>query len=218
MHLEQVDHGSAGEDAEPGGSNGADRPEELDTRERLVRAAIEVFLEKGYGGARVQDIAKKAGYTAGALYVHFPSRTALLGEAIMMEGRQIISSMVESLGALTPGEGRVPQSLTDVVLSEPTPFDVLMLEALALASRDHEAREMLASALSELEASMTSQIELGRELGFVDPELDVPAVRTFLASWILGMVVHRSIGLTSPARDAALAVSTRVVESLAPRH
>jgi AcrR family transcriptional regulator len=217
MQPNQVAPGAAdGSDAEPGGSIGADRPAELDTRERLVRAAIDVFLEKGYGGTRVQDIAKRAGYTAGALYVHFPSRTALLGEAIMLEGRQIIASIVDSLAALTPGEGRVSESLTDVVLSDPTPFDVLMLEALALASREQEAREMLSSTLSELETAMTSQIERARELGLVDPDLDVTAIRAFLASWILGMIVHRAIGLTSPDQQRALEVSTRVIESLAP--
>ena len=51
---------------------------ETNTRERLVNAAVEVFLERGYGGTRVQDIARKAGFTSGALYVHFPSRSALL--------------------------------------------------------------------------------------------------------------------------------------------
>src|SRR4051794_9067987 len=79
---------------------------DLDTRERLVRAAIEVFLEKGYGGTRVQDIARRAGFTSGALYVHFPSRTALLGEAIIREGQTIMSGLTEQLDG--SGESRRP--------------------------------------------------------------------------------------------------------------
>ena len=201
----------------PGGKIGAEGSDDvLDTRERLVRAAIEVFLEKGYGGSRVQDIARKAGYTAGALYVHFPSRTALLGEAIMLEGRQIIGSIVESLGALDPGDGRVAHSLTELVVAESSPIDVLMLEALALASREDEAREMLASTLQEMERSMVSQIETARELGFIDPSLDVSAIRTFLSAWILGMIVHRAVGLPVPPFDDTLDVYTRVVGGLAP--
>ena len=50
---------------------------ELDTHDRIVRAALEVFVEKGYGGTRVQDIAERAGLTAGALYVHFPNRSMI---------------------------------------------------------------------------------------------------------------------------------------------
>src|SRR6478736_946639 len=134
MQTEEAAHAASGNPA-PGGTNGVEGSAEmLDTRERLVRAAIDVFLEKGYGGSRVQDIARKAGYTAGALYVHFPSRTALLGEAIMLEGRQIIGSIVQTLSNLTPGDGRVARSLAEFVVADTGAIDVLMLEALALAS------------------------------------------------------------------------------------
>jgi AcrR family transcriptional regulator len=188
----------------------------LDTRERLVRAAIDVFLEKGYGGSRVQDIAKRAGSTAGALYVHFPSRAALLGEAIMMEGRQIISGMVESVGRLTAADGGISRALTEFTLAKTSHIDVLLLEALALASREEEARSMLSSTLSELEDSMVAQIEEATELGLVDASLDVAAIRAVVSSWILGMVVRRAIGLGSPDFDRTLEVYTRVVGGLAP--
>jgi AcrR family transcriptional regulator len=216
MQTDRAAHAASGDPA-PGGKQAAEGSDDtLDTRERLVRAAIEVFLEKGYGGSRVQDIARKAGYTAGALYVHFPSRTALLGEAIMLEGRQIIGAIVEKLTAMKPGEGRVARSFTELVVAESSPIDVLMLEALALASREDEAREMLASTLQDLEQSMVTQIEAARDLGFIDPELDVVAIKTFLAAWILGMIVHRAIGLPVPAFDDTLDVYTRLVGGLAP--
>ncbi|MCB1028277.1 MAG: helix-turn-helix transcriptional regulator, partial [Microthrixaceae bacterium] len=44
-----------------------------DTRDRLVAAAVEVFLERGYADTRVQDITEAAGFTTGALYAHFNS-------------------------------------------------------------------------------------------------------------------------------------------------
>jgi len=217
MQTEQARAQTAGGDPEPGGTNGVEGSAEmLDTRERLVRAAIDVFLEKGYGGSRVQDIARKAGYTAGALYVHFPSRTALLGEAIMLEGRQIIGSIVQSLSQLEPGDGRVARSLAEFVVADTGAIDVLMLEALALASREDEAREMLASTFQEMERSMVSQIETARDLGFIDPELDVDAIQAFLSAWILGMIVHRAVGLAAPPFDDTLDVYTRVVGGLAP--
>ena len=87
--MAQTDGGDL-TDPEAGTIGAADSTEVARHAGAAGAAAIEVFLEKGYGGSRVQDIARKAGYTAGALYVHFPSRTALLGEAIMLEGRQII--------------------------------------------------------------------------------------------------------------------------------
>ena len=41
------------------------------TRERMLRAAIEVFAEQGYGGARMADIAARAGVAVQTLYFVF---------------------------------------------------------------------------------------------------------------------------------------------------
>ncbi len=61
----------------------------LGTRERLVAAALAAFIENGYS-ARVHDIARLAGFTSGAVYVHFPSRADLLDEAIASEAARLI--------------------------------------------------------------------------------------------------------------------------------
>ena len=54
------------------------------TRDRLVAAAAAVCVERGYDGATVGEIARRAGVTTGAIYNHFGGRTELLVEA----GRQ----------------------------------------------------------------------------------------------------------------------------------
>ncbi|MCE3199309.1 TetR/AcrR family transcriptional regulator [Paenibacillus sonchi] len=49
--------------------------------ESLLTAAVEEFLEKGYAGASVDAIAKRAGVSKGGVYHHFPNKEALLMEA-----------------------------------------------------------------------------------------------------------------------------------------
>jgi AcrR family transcriptional regulator len=44
----------------------------------LVRAAEDVFAAAGVAGAKVEDIAKKAGISKGAFYLHFDSKEAAL--------------------------------------------------------------------------------------------------------------------------------------------
>lgn len=51
-----------------------------ETRERIVQAAVELLLAEGVGGFSMRKVAAKAGYTATAIYFHFPDREALLGE------------------------------------------------------------------------------------------------------------------------------------------
>src|ERR1700742_1468312 len=57
-------------------------PAPATTRERLIAAAIEVFAEQGYEGARLQDIARAAGLTTGAIYANFRGKAELLFAAI----------------------------------------------------------------------------------------------------------------------------------------
>jgi AcrR family transcriptional regulator len=48
-----------------------------DTRTRLLDGAAEVFAEKGYANASMDDVAAAAGMTKGALYWNFDSKEAL---------------------------------------------------------------------------------------------------------------------------------------------
>ena len=51
------------------------------TRRALLDAAVVVFAEKGMNGARLDEIAERAGVTKGAIYSHFGGREDLLVEA-----------------------------------------------------------------------------------------------------------------------------------------
>ena len=77
-------------------------------RERLVAAAAEVFSEKGYDGARVQEIASRAGLTIGAIYGRFTGKAELLRAAIEAHS----SSEFDELFASSEFDGRV----TDILL------------------------------------------------------------------------------------------------------
>jgi AcrR family transcriptional regulator len=52
------------------------------TRELLLTAAREAFAEHGYQGVSLDRIAERAGFTKGAMYVHFASKQALFFEVL----------------------------------------------------------------------------------------------------------------------------------------
>lgn len=58
----------------------------LDTTRRILEAAISVFSEQGYMGAKMDDIASGAGISKPTLYQYFASKEALFGA--MMEARR----------------------------------------------------------------------------------------------------------------------------------
>ena len=58
-------------------------PEQRWTRRKQARpaeildAALKVFAEKGYAGARMDDIARRAGVTKGTIYLYFENKEAV---------------------------------------------------------------------------------------------------------------------------------------------
>lgn len=54
------------------------RPADPQRRDTILRAAREVFLEHGYAGARMAEIAQRADIAVGTLYLYFPSKEAIV--------------------------------------------------------------------------------------------------------------------------------------------
>ncbi|GAB1818459.1 TetR/AcrR family transcriptional regulator [Herbidospora sp. RD11066] len=51
---------------------------------RLVAGAVDLFAERGFGGASTRDIATAAALSPGAMYVHFPSKAELLTRIVLI--------------------------------------------------------------------------------------------------------------------------------------
>jgi AcrR family transcriptional regulator len=67
---------------------------------RLMVAAIEAFARRGYHATTTRDIATAAGMSPAALYVHFPSKAALLS-AIARSGHTRALEIVQEVMATT---------------------------------------------------------------------------------------------------------------------
>ena len=68
-------------EAESAQSRALKQDRSIDTRARLVQAAIHVLSELGYAGFSTMRVAKAAGVSRGALQYHFETREALLSAA-----------------------------------------------------------------------------------------------------------------------------------------
>src|SRR5690606_18942965 len=68
-------------------------------RAHVLDAARRVFADKGVEGASIREIAREAGYTAGALYSYFDSKEAIYA-ALLAESLDRLQAEVEAVRAL----------------------------------------------------------------------------------------------------------------------
>lgn len=155
-----------------------------ETRERLLRAAAEVFAERGYDGTRVADIAAAAGVSNGAMYAHFGSKAELLVAALRTHGRRLLADEF----AADPD-----RSITDLLLRIgrrlPRPRDAsgyLIVEALVAARRDEDVARPMRDYVGERADWLAQLMQVAQADGDIDPALSPDALAHFCLLLAMG--------------------------------
>jgi AcrR family transcriptional regulator len=65
-------------------------------RETILAAALDEFSARGFGAARLEDVARRAGVAKGTIYLHFASKEALFQELV----RTMLGPLVATLDQL----------------------------------------------------------------------------------------------------------------------
>ena len=184
------------------------------TREKLLGAATAVFSERGYDGAGVQEIARRAGLTTGAIYANFPGKAALLFEAIGARSADELDDLLRpARQALSAGE--LLAELGSHLLDEPRPDDRqgLLIEAFVAARRDDDLATLVRSLIAERATSIGGIVERAQAEGSVGADVDADALTRFALVLALGSLLYTSIGIDRPDQDAWGSLIRRIVRS-----
>jgi AcrR family transcriptional regulator len=184
------------------------------TRDRLLDAAVEVFRTHGYEGARVQDIARRAGLTTGAIYANFRGKADLLAEAMGRRARAEVDELLHD-------ETRAPREVLHILgvrLSAPRTEDErpLLVDAIVAAQRDPELAALVHDALHEREVALTALVGAAQRDGTVDPALDTDTLTRYCLMLALGAMVVRSAGLDAADPRRWDALVARLLDAFTP--
>jgi AcrR family transcriptional regulator len=83
----------------------------LERREVIERAAAEVFAERGYHGASIDEICRRSGVTAPVLYDHFSSKLELHKRLLERTRDELLELWRENLAGDEPAEERIPRAI-----------------------------------------------------------------------------------------------------------
>ena len=113
------------------------------TRLRLLDAAVEELLDRGYAGLTTPGVATRAGVSRGAQQNHFPRKAILVAEAVRHLANRQLEELREQLADVPVGSERVRAGL-DVLYEQYSSRLFAAVVELALASRaDAELREVI---------------------------------------------------------------------------
>jgi TetR/AcrR family transcriptional regulator, repressor for uid operon len=186
------------------------------TEHRLIVAASQVFAEKGYDGAGVAEIARRAGLTTGAIYSRFTGKAELLCAAI----QATVPDEFDLLFAEHAFDGRAKDLLNTVgahlVSRPPEPGRSMLLEAFVAARRDPEVATQLRAQFDDRRRRFAELIDAGKAAGVIDPALDTYAIVHFAHAVGLGFLAYVAIGASQPDAANWEAVFARVVAAMDP--
>ncbi len=181
------------------------------TRDRLLAAAVEVFVEQGYDGARLQDIARAAGLTTGAIYANFRGKDELLFAAIGARAG------VEVDGLLAEGVGREPREFLELLgdqLVRPRRQPPLLIDAVAAARRDDDLAAALRERLEVRERMLVDVVDRAKSEGALDPALDSEVFARFGLTLAMGALVLRTLKVDAPAEGAWHELISRLLDAV----
>ena len=141
---------------------GAARGRGADTRDRLIAAAAEVFIEHGIARSSLEEISRRAGYTRGAFHWHFSTKEELL-LAVLRDrlAQRIAATDLVALATNDLREFNREQRATtrSFAAGDRRGWALLLLEFWLTAARDPgllaEAAALKAEARSAIERQLT---------------------------------------------------------------
>lgn len=214
--------GSSSGQSDPGNAASSGRRDAAETTRRLVEAAAEEFLAHGYERAGVNNIARRAGVTVGAIYTRWPSKSETMAAAVEHLLHQLLPDVrIAGLG-LRLGEVPLPDllqgwgaSLIDIV----DPLADVYIHAFSSARNDAAIAHCLKDYLDETADQLGHLIEQSKAEGTCDPGVSTAAAALFITALAVGVRSVVSAGLDDrhvPAVDEWVDLITRCTDATKP--
>ena len=159
------------------------------TLDRLFTAAIELFGERGYAGATVDDIVERAGVAKGTVYYHFRSKSELVS-ALLDDGLRRLAASFRSELEGAQGGAAALRALVHaelVYIERYQAFSKLVMSEMWRADRDW--RDSLRTLREEYVEVFATALRRGMAEGVFRADLDAQTT----ASTIFGMIATAAL-------------------------
>lgn len=176
---------------------------ESDSVQRIVDAATEVFAEAGYAGARVDEIARRAGMNKATIYYHIGGKKELYDHVITGLLRESVERIIQKVEETSTPEEKLRQyirALAENLNRKPAIVSIMLREIAQ--SGEHFSDSFIATIFRLMQTLMNIFDEGERQEVFSHTS---PLLIHFM---VIGAFTFFSV------KEAVIAHNTRVTETL----
>jgi AcrR family transcriptional regulator len=169
--------------------------QEQQVRDRIIRAAVQVFSEKGYHRATIADVVGRSGLSVGAIYTHFTGKEELFLHSCDLISGQGLDELAIRLAPLTSTADRLSMAIAYYVESidefQGAPGQVGLVRAWAEAGEEPGVREMLARRRERLVGAAQLLLREGIAHGELPSWIDVEGLARGFLALLDGLLLQR---------------------------
>ena len=164
------------------------------TRKRILKAALDLFILKGYERATFEDVAKRIGLSKGAVYWHFKTKPELLSALVEYMCIAQVEKVSQTLPPPDSLESLKAHFIARAELIVGSPVNRKFFRMMTRLDWPHPEFAPIKRRLKQLETGVFAI--LGRTLedlqaqGVVRADADVKRVTAALGAMWLGLVQH----------------------------
>ncbi len=192
--------------------------QEHQVRQRIIRAAVEVFSEKGYHRATIADVVARSGLSVGAIYTHFTGKEQLFLESCDLISGQGLDELAVRLAPLTSTSERLRAAIEYYVESidefDGAPGQVGLVRAWAEAGEEPGVREMLVRRRERLVGAGQLLIREGITRGELPSWVDVDGLSRGFMALLDGLLLQRIEAGDSYRADESVRRATAILDVL----
>ncbi len=172
------------------------------TRDRIVRAAIDLFTTQGYHGTTTPQIAAVAGVAEGSIYRHFESKQGLLNELYRAALRLLLAPTTAAVGSCRDRLEHVARTWCEAAGHDPAPVRLVFFARFP-GLLDPKSRDLA----TELRAAVGRILIEGKSSGEIRPG----SVDLWTDLWItiVGLPLERICDKTWTVRDPQTQLALR---------
>jgi len=183
------------------------------TRERLLRAAIELIAEAGWGGVTTRSVAERAGVNQALVHYHYRSVPGLLREAAYAAMAATFEPAMSRLAETQDPAAGLRAVVTALLEIDPqAPESLVVVEATVQAVRDAELGSQVRQMLTVFREVLAERLGAARDSGRLSPAIQPAGLATALAGLLDGLALHRMIDPSVNVGSAAEAIQALLEE------